>query len=262
MAVSLCDRASMAAASPAEPLAGALLSVAPGPAVTRLIVLEELERGDLASRLHDGPAQDLIATRYLLDLAVAASARSGAGGAGGAVIEQLAGARTSAHDGLTAVRRMLGSLTARCCDGTGLAVALQVAAEQSGADGVAAAVDADPDDGQLDGLPPACAIVAWRLAQVVLAAAPRPAPPSDRPSVAPPGPLVPVVRARAGDGVLRLDLVVPVAVDPLAPTVARWLERVTLVGGTSTVGPAGITAILPAPAVPSARQPSHPVESP
>jgi signal transduction histidine kinase len=212
-------------------------------ALDRLLVLEERERGALADRLHDGPLQDLVATRYLADLTVQAAARSATPAT---VAERLGAVRDAAQDALVGTRRLLGSLTARCADGTGLTQALAALGTAAGAAGGAAGGGAGGAAGGLavevqaadaGTLPPGIAIVAYRLVQALLA------------DTAERGATTAVVRARRTPEALEVSVAGSVAPDLEAPAVARWVVRIGMLGGTILTDPTGTTtARLPMPA--------------
>jgi len=211
-------------------------------ALDRLLVLEERERGALADRLHDGPLQDLVATRYLADLTVQAAARSATPAT---VAERLGAVRDAAQDALVGTRRLLGSLTARCADGTGLTQALAALGTAGGAAGGAAggggglAVEVQAADAGT--LPPGIAIVAYRLVQALLA------------DTAERGATTAVVRARRTSEALEVSVAGSVAPDLDAPAVARWVVRIGMLGGTILTDPTGTTKArlaMPAGAVP------------
>lgn len=226
--------------------AEARLPIAALDALDRLLVLEERERGALADRLHDGPLQDLVATRYLADLTVQAAARSATPAT---VAERLGAVRDAAQDALVGTRRLLGSLTARCADGTGLTqalAALGTAGGGAGGGGRGAAGGAARGGGGLavevqaadaGTLPPGIAIVAYRLVQALLA------------DTAERGATTAVVRARRTSDALEVSVAGSVAPDLEAPAVARWVVRIGMLGGTILTDPTGTTtARLPMPA--------------
>lgn len=206
-------------------------------ALDRLLVLEERERGALADRLHDGPLQDLVATRYLADLTVQAAARSATPAT---VAERLGAVRDAAQDALVGTRRLLGSLTARCADGTGLTQALAALGTAGGAGGGGGgggglAVEVQAADAGT--LPPGIAIVAYRLVQALLA------------DTAERGATTAVVRARRTSEALEVSVAGSVAPDLEAPAVARWVVRIGMLGGSILTDPTGTTtARLPMPA--------------
>ncbi len=212
-------------------------------ALDRLLVLEERERGALADRLHDGPLQDLVATRYLADLTVQAAARSATPAT---VAERLGAVRDAAQDALVGTRRLLGSLTARCADGTGLTQALAALGTAGGGAGGAAGGRAGGAAGGLavevqaadaGTLPPGIAIVAYRLVQALLA------------DTAERGATTAVVRARRTSEALEVSVAGSVSPDLEAPAVARWVVRIGMLGGTILTDPTGTTtARLPMPA--------------
>ncbi len=196
-------------------------------ALDRLLVLEERERGALADRLHDGPLQDLVATRYLADLTVQAAARSATPAT---VAERLGAVRDAAQDALVGTRRLLGSLTARCADGTGLTqalAALGTAAGAAGGGGGGLAVEVQAADAGT--LPPGIAIVAYRLVQALLA------------DTAERGATTAVVRARRTSEALEVSVAGSVAPDLEAAAVARWVVRIGMLGGTILTDPTGTT---------------------
>lgn len=196
-------------------------------ALDRLLVLEERERGALADRLHDGPLQDLVATRYLADLTVQAAARSATPAT---VAERLGAVRDAAQDALVGTRRLLGSLTARCADGTGLTqalAALGTAAGAAGGGGGGLAVEVQAADAGT--LPPGIAIVAYRLVQALLA------------DTAERGATTAVVRARRTSEALEVSVAGSVSPDLEAPAVARWVVRIGMLGGTILTDPTGTT---------------------
>jgi len=211
-------------------------------ALDRLLVLEERERGALADRLHDGPLQDLVATRYLADLTVQAAARSATPAT---VAERLGAVRDAAQDALVGTRRLLGSLTARCADGTGLTQALAALGTAGGGAGGAAGGRAGGAAGGLavevqaadaGTLPPGIAIVAYRLVQALLA------------DTAERGATTAVVRARRTLEALEVSVAGSVAPDLEAPAVARWVVRIGMLGGSILTDPTGTTtARLPMP---------------
>jgi len=196
-------------------------------ALDRLLVLEERERGALADRLHDGPLQDLVATRYLADLTVQAAARSATPAT---VAERLGAVRDAAQDALVGTRRLLGSLTARCADGTGLTqalAALGTAAGAAGGGGGGLAVEVQAADAGT--LPPGIAIVAYRLVQALLA------------DTAERGATTAVVRARRTSEALEVSVAGSVSPDLEAAAVARWVVRIGMLGGTILTDPTGTT---------------------
>lgn len=196
-------------------------------ALDRLLVLEERERGALADRLHDGPLQDLVATRYLADLTVQAAAHSATPAT---VAERLGAVRDAAQDALVGTRRLLGSLTARCADGTGLTqalAALGTAAGAAGGGGGGLAVEVQAADAGT--LPPGIAIVAYRLVQALLA------------DTAERGATTAVVRARRTSEALEVSVAGSVAPDLEAAAVARWVVRIGMLGGTILTDPTGTT---------------------
>jgi len=201
-------------------------------ALDRLLVLEERERGALADRLHDGPLQDLVATRYLADLTVQAAARSATPAT---VAERLGAVRDAAQDALVGTRRLLGSLTARCADGTGLTQALAAlgtaaagaAGGAAGGGGGGLAVEVQAADAGT--LPPGIAIVAYRLVQALLA------------DTAERGATTAVVRARRTSEALEVSVAGSVAPDLEAAAVARWVVRIGMLGGTILTDPTGTT---------------------
>lgn len=203
-------------------------------ALARLLVLEEEERGALAGLLHDGPVQDLVATRYLADLAgLALRRRDGGTNIDLAGFEdRISALRAGAQDALAGTRRMLGSLTARCLDGTGLPGALAAAAAGAGESGLAVTlVAADP---ALEVLPPGTAVLAWRMVQAVLTdCAARGAAKAD-------------VAARCEGGELLLTLSTRCSPNLDSPAVAPWTARVGIFGGSTATGPTGLTVRLPA----------------
>lgn len=219
-----------------------------GSALTHLLVLEERERGALAGALHDGPIQDLVATRYLADLAAVALRRQ----AGSEVIDladplsRAVAVRDASQEALVAARRVLSSLTARCLDGTGLPDALTAAAAAAGQIGLTVALVVQTE--QIDALPPAVAVVAWRLTQALLA------------DLAGRGATVATVEAHRVGDVLRISVTAPLSSGLGAPAVARWVDRAALFGGSIDSEPTGISVLLPL--IPdSPLPPTHPSPS-
>ncbi len=195
-------------------------------ALDRLLVLEERERGALADRLHDGPLQDLVATRYLADLTVQAAARSATPAS---VAERLGAVRDAAQDALVGTRRLLGSLTARCADGTGLTQALAALGTAAGAAGGGGGLAVEVQAADAGTLPPGIAIVAYRLVQALLA------------DTAERGATTAVVRARRTSEALEVSVAGSVAPDLEAAAVARWVVRIGMLGGTILTDPTGTT---------------------
>lgn len=206
--------------------------------LARLMVLEEEERGALAARLHDGPVQDLLATRYLLDLTGLALRRSGTVGGGGdtsALLARVGVMREGAQDALAGSRAMLGALTARCTDGSGLPAALQAAAEAVAAAGLSVTVHSAPS---LERLPAATAVLAWRWAQAVLADA------AERRT---PTATLTASLVEGGPTAVSVQVVIEAPCEPdlSAPAVVRWLERVRLAGGAASTTATGASITVP-----------------
>lgn len=187
-----------------------------------LIVVEENERGSVGARLHDGPLQDLLATRYLTDLALRAAAR---GADVDALRAQLEAIRAAASTALAGHRKLLAELTARATTGRGLAGALRAAAASIAP---AALVETgDAHDGELGELPPAVAVTAYRLAVCLLRVCET---------------VSPVLRVRRTGDTLVVDLDSPVAL--AEPEVAGWVARAVAIGGSVASG-ATVHAVFP-----------------
>lgn len=175
----------------------------------RFIEASEREHEELASQLHDGPLQSLVAARYVTDIAGLAL-RDGS----------LDEARQGVQAGLVHARRALWQLRPHASDGQDLAGALQSLATQLG-DYIGLRVEVETL-GVPPVLPPSVASAAFRLSQEMLCAA---------------------VRDRAATRALvslELDanmLVLVVTDDGVGQVVevpaglARWREWVSLLGG-------------------------------
>ena len=182
--------------------------------IAELIVVEETERGAVGARMHDGPVQDLLATRYLTDLALSAAAK---GADADTLRARLESIREAAALALVGSRQLMADLNARGTDGLGLADALLASAESIAP---AASVSiGGADDPELGQLPPAVAVTAYRLAGALLRACESPAPHLD---------------VRRGGQTLTLTLDSAVCLDH--PEVAGWVRRVTALGGTVQSG--------------------------
>lgn len=233
--------------APARPAAAASAGAAAEAALARLLVLEEQERGALAGRLHDGPVQDLVATRYLVDLTLIALRRGAVPAAAALLPDRVVALREGAQDALVGARRMLSSLTARCVDGRGLPAALAAVGEAAEAAGLAVhltvtTTDLGASEGDLDALPPATAVLAWRCVQALLMDV------TERAA----GSASVRVRLRGGTpSVLEVGVDASCEPDLRAPAVAPWIERVRLVGGTAGSSPTGVLLRLPLPVLPA-----------
>jgi signal transduction histidine kinase len=182
-----------------------------------LVMLEELEHDALGERLHDGPVQDLLAVRYLTDIASSALVR-GDLGVVGARLEELRGAAQQAQSETAQAMR---ALRARCVDGLGLVEAIEGhAATTHSAGGPSTVVQ-----GSIDvALRPVVAVAMHRVAQAALWEARRRGASHAR------------IALELTPGVLRLVMTDdgPLA-DPepsvATSTLARWGRRVGRLGG-------------------------------
>ena len=180
-----------------------------------LVLLDEADRASMAAALHDGLLQELLGARLLVDLVT----RDPGG-------PETANRLAELHDALTqAIALGRGTLAALHSSGVlrqGLDAAL---VELAGRTGVPMAVRVDPALAHLAGAP---ALVTYRLAEAVRSAA-----------------TVPVsVRVEIGANVLHIS----VTADALAaehPALARVLQRVTALGGTSKVADDVVHAWIP-----------------
>lgn len=199
-----------------------MLTVVQPLSVADLIVVEEAERGAAGARLHDGLVQDLLAARYLADLALSAAAK-------GADVEtlrvRLESIREAASLALAGSRRMMADLTARGTDGVGLAGALRSTA--ASVLPAATVVTGDDSDSELGELPPATAVTAHRLAGALLRVCASAAP---------------ILTVRRDGHTLTLTLDAPVDLD--RPEVSGWVTRATALGGSVASG-ATVHAVLP-----------------
>jgi signal transduction histidine kinase len=177
--------------------------------VARFIEGAERDRAELASALHDGALQSLVAARYVADIA------------GSAVPDgSLDEARRGVQDGLVDARRALWQLRPHAADGQDLAGALDALGRQL-AESIGLRVELT-----VDALPrtlrPVVASSAFRLVQEMLRTSVR-----DRAATT-----ATVTADIAGD-----MLVVTVTDDGVGqlvevpPGLARWREWVTLLGG-------------------------------
>ncbi len=197
-------------------------SAAPTPAAAqtaaRLTVLDEADRGLMAGRFHDGPVQDLLATRYLTDLALSAAAK---GADAGTLTLRLEAIRDAAATALTGSRALLGELTARSVDGRNLTGALHAAAGDDLALSTGNAADAE-----LPALPPAVAVLAHRLVRALR-----------RSAAISPGPGGIPVPVSVTHSASSLQLTCDATVDLTAPELAGWLERAHLLGALVATDP-------------------------
>jgi signal transduction histidine kinase len=192
------------------------------PGVVALLRIEEAERAALAAALHDGILQELLASRYLVDLALRAAGTD-------AVTTPLAEARETLSHALRVARSTLSGLGVATVERYGLTAALEDLAGRHAAAGLAVTVRA-PHEPSARGV---MAVTAYRVVQAALAAATR-GPVDLLVTPADPASLEIVVTAAdlavTGEGSATLD---------------RWGERVELLGGTQTRSKVAVRVRLP-----------------
>jgi signal transduction histidine kinase len=225
---------SRTATAPGLPPAGAGSPAAAGRLATELIAAE-LDRGRLAESVHDGLLQNLIAARYLADLACDDSSP-----------EPLREVRAALQAAIVDARRLLGRLQPRTMSHSGLSggLAALVAAVRAAHPEVEVDLTTPEETGSL---PPVAAITAYRMVQSAVYDALLRGARRIEVAVRVDGPRLSVLLGWKG------------ATREPGEEVRRWCERVTALGGVTSTLPTGLSVTLPLSEPEPARPDGEPV---
>lgn len=204
----------------------------------QFLLADEADRAQLAAGLHDGLVQALVASRYLLDLALQSD------GEPSAAVPLLHNAREAVRDALAEARHLLGWLRPRSGNNVPVIPELESMVRREASRNPPASVVLSVDPSADIPVPPVVAAAAYRLVQSavdfshaqLLHGDPAACQPAE-------GDVLHIdIRCRGGS----FELTFPAALaDGSCAAMARWLDRAKLLGGSAHIERGALVVRLP-----------------